>query len=616
VAKKPPAAEAPLSRTDERWLAEWSDHIHTGEQAMETIGLESSAVRSLLARGAAKLNYPFFFWDCDHGYRALGNLDVTRLGNELERVGTELGDPDLTSPVAALKAIQQIDVSRITGRSRANAVYCLSNFYIYFESDLVRQIFENIAQFYEAAQDALRPVHFLQVPYTKLGIRGVELVRPWILPLPYGRPTEEDLLNWQVPELIERIRQEELAFPIDDDGRRALATAALGLTRSRAHAVLWYAARVCQADPVAMPAEVSRLTAAELAAAGTMQVVPPEQIVPPEHLGGIDRAIARLNEAAITFTHEAKAQRLDPAQGLWLCGVQGSGKSTCATAAAVIFERQTKRPWRQVRVRTSAFYGDHVGDTEAAWYDFEDRIAAFGECIVMLDEFDKAFGDVTNSSGDSGVRRGLFGMWLGWMSNPARRCYVIIAMNDPSGIPPEALRVGRFDAGFFFDLPQEHVRVEIAQIHFGKRLATLAKVRPDFALSGTLADIGFTPAQWDELGAKTENYLPSDIEGIVKSAQQVAFRNRGIAVPTFAETIGVIDARAAAIDATPEARAARKDFLDRVAALRKRCQAQGAEAVHLPPSAPAKANGNRNRAGRALKLGKINGDSDHGESGA
>ena len=47
--------------------------------------------------------------------------------------------------------------------------------------------------------------------------------------------------------------------------------------------------------------------------------------------------------------------------------------------------------------------------------------------------------------------------------------YVVATANDISNLPPELLRKGRFDEIFFVDLPSEHERKKIFDVHINKR---------------------------------------------------------------------------------------------------------------------------------------------------
>jgi hypothetical protein len=214
--------------------------------------------------------------------------------------------------------------------------------------------------------------------------------------------------------------------------------------------------------------------------------------------------------------------------------------STIAKVAAEIFRRRTGRPWSTIELRMGAFFDGIQGQMEKNWYDFERREEALGDRIIFADEFD-IFAGVGNSGGLDEARKALFKMQVAWASRPARGGgrYIIYAMNDPRGIPPEAFREGRIDDVFFFDLPRLGARIDILKIHFAKRLK---------GLELPLAALGFRDADWRELGERTENWLPGELESLVKRARNRAFRDGERALPTLGEVLAIVEERSPHID--------------------------------------------------------------------
>jgi SpoVK/Ycf46/Vps4 family AAA+-type ATPase len=79
-----------------------------------------------------------------------------------------------------------------------------------------------------------------------------------------------------------------------------------------------------------------------------------------------------------------------------------------------------------------------------------------------MDELEKAL----SGSGDtSGVSQRILGNILTFMSECTTGVFVVATCNDPSALPPELKRKGRFDEMFFVDLPTEPERVQILGIH-------------------------------------------------------------------------------------------------------------------------------------------------------
>ena len=191
--------------------------------------------------------------------------------------------------------------------------------------------------------------------------------------------------------------------------------------------------------------------------------------------------------------------------------------------------------------------------------------------IVLFDELEKALGGAAQSHGDSGVRSGLFGSWLSWMSDPARRgsCFVLAAMNDPASLPDETFRPGRFDAGFYFELPDTTVRTEIARIHFQRRLARTGR---------DLSELRMRPNDWGLVGVLTDGYLPAEIERLVVELMRDTFLAHGAGVlPDSATIMRAIERRNAMLTGHSEMNSARAKRKQRIDALLANCLAKGAE---------------------------------------
>jgi SpoVK/Ycf46/Vps4 family AAA+-type ATPase len=87
---------------------------------------------------------------------------------------------------------------------------------------------------------------------------------------------------------------------------------------------------------------------------------------------------------------------------------------------------------------------------------------AIAPCILFMDEVEKAL----SGSGDtSGVSQRILGNILTFMSECTSGVFIVATCNDPSALPTELKRKGRFDEAFFVDLPTEPERVQILGIH-------------------------------------------------------------------------------------------------------------------------------------------------------
>ncbi|MHC5670814.1 AAA family ATPase, partial [Nostoc sp.] len=83
-------------------------------------------------------------------------------------------------------------------------------------------------------------------------------------------------------------------------------------------------------------------------------------------------------------------------------------------------------------------------------------------CVLFIDEVEKAL----SGQGDtSGVSQRILGTLLTFMSECTAGVFIVATCNDPSALPSEFKRKGRFDEAFFVDLPTEPERIQILGIH-------------------------------------------------------------------------------------------------------------------------------------------------------
>ncbi len=92
---------------------------------------------------------------------------------------------------------------------------------------------------------------------------------------------------------------------------------------------------------------------------------------------------------------------------------------------------------------------------------------AVSPCILWIDEVEKGFSGVKSQSG-GGVAARVFGTFLSWLQDKRSPVFVVATANDLSGIPPEFLHAGRFDAIFFLGLPDRIEREAILRIQMQK----------------------------------------------------------------------------------------------------------------------------------------------------
>jgi hypothetical protein len=150
-----------------------------------------------------------------------------------------------------------------------------------------------------------------------------------------------------------------------------------------------------------------------------------------------------------------------PTKGLLLMGPPGTGKTRFCQALGA----ETGRPTLALDV--AGLYDRYVGETEARLKQALKTADAMGECILFVDEIDKALAGA-NSDGDSGVSARVFGTLLSWLSDrelTGSRVFFVGTLNDPDALLRVSqgafIRAERFDAIFFIDLPTKEERYRI-----------------------------------------------------------------------------------------------------------------------------------------------------------
>jgi SpoVK/Ycf46/Vps4 family AAA+-type ATPase len=197
------------------------------------------------------------------------------------------------------------------------------------------------------------------------------------------------------------------------------------------------------------------------------------------------------------FDAKARDFGLDPPRGVLLTGVPGCGKSLVAKTLAMT--------WRMplMLLDPARLYGQYVGQSEQRLSDCLRTVEALSPAILWIDEIEK--GLAASSDGDAGVSQRLRGTFLRWMQDRPGGVFLVATCNDPTSLPAEFLRRGRFDEIFFVDLPAEPERVQIFGLHLARR-------KRDPAAYDTAA-----------LGKSTGGFSGAEIEAVVVGALYRAF---------------------------------------------------------------------------------------------
>lgn len=160
-----------------------------------------------------------------------------------------------------------------------------------------------------------------------------------------------------------------------------------------------------------------------------------------------------------------------------------------------------------VRLDFGRVFNSLVGASEQRMRTALKMVETMSPCVLFCDEIDKGLGGI-GGSGDSGTSNRVLGSFLTWLQDCKHPVFVMVTANNVTGLPPEMLRRGRFDAIFATTMPNSKDRREVLKIH----------------LSIRERDIEDFPAEEvTEIIRLSEGYVPSEIESAVKDALVDAF---------------------------------------------------------------------------------------------
>jgi len=393
----------------------------------------------------ARNGWSFFGWDCMRGIRELPSGRVVD------------GDSNPVSMMAFLGKIP-------------NMVMIAHNLHLFFDSPEIIQTLQNSTSMWKSQGCSLVIVG----PKVQLRAELEKLI--YVLDLPL--PTPDELFAMQTELLAGLHTNGENGEGIEPDRHTALM--ARGLTEFEAETA--FALSLVETGKLS-PQVITKAKAQMIKKSGLMEFWPP---VDPSQVGGLGQLKAYIANRIRAF--EPGHEHLPRPKGLLLVGVPGTGKSLACKAAASILN------WPLIRLDVSALKGSLVGESERNMRQATRTIEAFGECVVWLDEVEKAFAGVQGSGQtDSGTTAAMFGHFLVWLQETKAPMMVMATANDISQLPPEFLRAGRFDAVFFVDLPGRDERREIVKIQNAKYGAEI----PELAAAAELD--GFTGAEIEQI---------------------------------------------------------------------------------------------------------------------
>lgn len=216
-------------------------------------------------------------------------------------------------------------------------------------------------------------------------------------------------------------------------------------------------------------------------------------------VGGLKNLKDWLKKRSGALSKKAEGYGLPCPKGLFLIGIQGTGKSLTAKVIA--------NEWGLplLRLDVGKLFGGIVGESESKMRQMIQLSEAIAPCVLWIDEIDKAFGGLDNK-GDSGTTSRVLATFITWLSEKTSSVFVVATANNVNVLPPEIIRKGRFDEIFFIGLPNKIERKLIFKVH-------LNRVRPKSCHKFDL----------ELLSELTKNFSGAEIEETIIEAMHTGF---------------------------------------------------------------------------------------------
>lgn len=410
---------------------------------------EATIIQWLTTEASHKLLSPVFFW----------NLGVLTLEQCLIAADGGL----VFKPVAEYKKPLQADpllyVFDYIANFSGNGVFILGDIHPFIAKNspqLSWEILSKVKNLYHRLKPTDKRIVLLG--------QNIQLHESLVRLIPYCEvplPSIDQILlhlNSYLHDLQQSAREQELTFTVslENAEKETLSRAALGLTLEEISDFLRLTVKenltndgvVVDADFIPKAVEYKTRLLSQMG----IELGKPAII----RFGGLDLLREWLTRRRRLFTQEARELSLPQPKGVLLAGPPGTGKTLLAKNIANILNL----PLLQLDI--ASLLGSLVGESEGNVRRALKTAEAIAPCILWIDEIEKAL----SGTGDtSGVSQRILGNILTFMSESQCGVFVVATCNDPSALPSELKRKGRFDENFFVDLPTEPERVQILGIH-------------------------------------------------------------------------------------------------------------------------------------------------------
>jgi hypothetical protein len=434
-------------------------YIRAGYAGLYLVSHEEPRVEAELKAVAAQLKHQLFAWSITEGL-----IDTVK--------GTTR---ECNEPVEVLAAAAELP---------ENAVLLLRDFHQFFEEPnpvLIRKL-----------KDVIREARTTGKTIAVLGCRILippELERELTI-VDFALPGAE-----QLGAVLQGIAQSAKLPEPENEALSELIDAARGMTTTEAENA--GALSIVETGGL-NSAVISREKAQAVKKNGLLELIEAQESL--DSIGGLDVLKDWLLKRREAFTPRAVEYGLPTPKGVLMLGIPGCGKSLTAKATASVFGVPL------LRLDAGRIFAGLVGQSESNLRSVIQTAEAIAPCVLWLDELEKALsGSKSSGSTDGGTSSRVFGSMLSWMQEKKSPVFIVATANDVSQLPPEMLRVGRWDQLFFIDLPTREERELIWHI----QIAKYRRQSEEFDLP--------------QLAKATEGFTGSEIEQVFVEALYRAF---------------------------------------------------------------------------------------------
>ena len=231
-------------------------------------------------------------------------------------------------------------------------------------------------------------------------------------------------------------------------------------------------------------------------------------------VGGLENLKKWLKKRSGALSQKAEEYGLPMPKGLFLVGIQGTGKSLTAKAIA--------NEWGLplLRLDVGKLFGGIVGESESKMRQMIQLSEAISPCVLWIEEIDKAFSG-TDFRGDSGTTNRVLATFITWLSEKRSSVFVVATANNIHSLPSEIIRKGRFDEIFFIGLPNFEEKKSIFKVHLNR----------------------LRPKSWDKydlnvLSNLAKRFSGAEIEEVIVESMHTAFsENREFTMDDIIDSI-------------------------------------------------------------------------------